>query len=331
MKRLQTILATITMLTMLTMVGCAQSMPIDNENNVTPVTPVTSVNSVNSVDNDVLVPKQPITLITPVQANYFTTTWKTEDKQIKLPLVENGEYDFIVDWGDGVENYVTKWDVNTVHDYNEAGEYIVKISGKLIGWSFGTKDQQPDELIHISHWGTMSFGDTKWQFQGCKNLTIETEDAPDLNNTISLTGVFYDASSLTGGVANWDVSNIENMSTAFYRAAVFNESLNTWDMSKVINAEYMFYGATAFNGDISNWDFYNLNSTAAMFSGATAFNGDISNWDMSKVKYTPWMFANTHSFNQDISEWDVSNVTEYYNMFHNATAMEEVNKPTFSF
>ena len=68
----------------------------------------------------------------------FETIWNTENsvgsaghsltKQIKLPLVSTGTYNFTVDWGDGTTNQITVWNAaTTTHTYSVAGVKTIKI------------------------------------------------------------------------------------------------------------------------------------------------------------------------------------------------------------
>ena len=323
MKRLQTILAVLT----LTVLGC------------TPGTPKTQ------------------------SSDAFITVWTTNmpgsgvnTKQITLPLLSSGEYDFVVTWGDGTKNHVTSY-YGREHTYKKEGTYTVNIVGKLIGWSFGlgsmkTKHQEASKLVHIVQWGSMLLGATKFQFMGCKYLTILAKDAPDLSRTVSLLSAFAGATAFNGDLSHWDVSKVENMSYMFARTMVFNGDISTWNTSNVKDMPWMFYKATSFNQNISSWDVSKVKDMSGMFSKATAFNQNIStwttsnvrnmaimfreattfnqnisSWDVSKVEDMTSMFLSAKSFNQNLSQWDTCSVKNMSDMFAEATAMEEVNKP----
>lgn len=63
-------------------------------------------------------------------------------QQIRLPLVEDGEYDFIVDWGDGNFSNIVTGDVDpgnlsgVTHSYEEQGVKRLTITGTINGWNF---------------------------------------------------------------------------------------------------------------------------------------------------------------------------------------------------
>jgi len=69
----------------------------------------------------------------------FTTRWLLDDadKTIALPLPVAGEYDFVVDWGDGTTGIVTAYnDADISHTYATEGVKIVSIKGKMTHWGF---------------------------------------------------------------------------------------------------------------------------------------------------------------------------------------------------
>ena len=70
----------------------------------------------------------------------FISVWKTdsESNHIRLPLVREGTYDFIVHWGDGNTDRITKYkDPAIKHAYSVPGTYTVICDGTIKGWSFG--------------------------------------------------------------------------------------------------------------------------------------------------------------------------------------------------
>jgi surface protein len=266
-------------------------------------------------------------------SSVFVSRWSTTesggsgDDQITLPLVENGSYDFLVNWGDGTSDQITGWDdPEKTHTYSQQGTYEVQIVGEISGWSFGESgdsgDNDAEKLLEVSSWGPLSFGDTEGQFVGAANLEITASDTPDLSGTSSLSDAFYNATNFTSSpsIGDWDVSSVTDMSGMFYNAGTFNQDIGSWDVSDVTNMSAMFRDAAAFNQDIGSWAIGNVTDMRSMFDGADAFNRDISGWgnktgDVTDMAY---MFSNTGAFNQDIGSWDVSSVTEMAGMFNNA-------------
>ncbi len=264
----------------------------------------------------------------------FISKWNTafygvsSEKQITIPLVENGTYDFTVFWGDGSYNKITKWnDPAVVHTYLEPGTYSVIISGTFEGWQFcevtdtGCAVSDATKIIDVSRWSSLVLGDTEYQFAQCWNLDITAEDTPDLSKTKSLRGAFANCNTLTGSGSfnDWDVSGIQNMNGMFYRADKFNQDISSWDVSNVTDMSYAFSSARLFNADLSGWDVSKVTDMSNMFENATAFNSDLSDWNVENVANMSGMFLKASSFNSDLSSWDVSKVTDMSGMFYFAS------------
>jgi hypothetical protein len=124
----------------------------------------------------------------PIKVSYtFQSTWKTDNPgvsnsdQIALPLIDGGEYDFVVKWGDGTQDTITVWNqAETTHTYGSgAGTYTVQIDGIINGWNFNLGGDC-QKLLDISAWGTLRLsnnpGDIGHYFDGCTNLTIRMEE-----------------------------------------------------------------------------------------------------------------------------------------------------------
>ncbi len=268
--------------------------------------------------------------------NAFITEWTVEEGSlaITLPTVENGSYDFVVDWGDGSTSHITQWDAaGRSHGYVAAGTYTVRIEGQFVGWSLGELNDISNavKLTDVSRFGPLVLGDTEAQFWGASNLTLSASDAPGLEMTTSLRRAFYECSSLVEApsLALWDVSSVTDMRSMFsgdipvVGPADFNQDIGDWDVSNVTDMGWMFDGAASFNQDISSWDVSNVTNMRSMFSNALSFNQDIGGWDVSNVTDMAYTFSQATSFNQDISAWDVSNVTDMSSMFNDAASFNQ--------
>jgi len=259
----------------------------------------------------------------------FISRWKTNnsgdsgDNQITLPLVENGSYNFTVQWGDGEEDTITVWyDPSKTHTYPAAGEYEVSINGRISGWSFSPDADYENygdarKIIEVSEWGPLAFGDTKGQFFNAQNLFITATDVPDLSGTASLERAFYNADEFTTvpSMGSWDTSGITNMSGMFDSADAFNQDIGGWDTSAVTDMSGMFTVAEAFDQNIGSWDTSAVTDMSGMFDNAGAFNQDIGSWDTSAVTDMSRMFPYADAFDQDLSGWNVTNVTDMDGMF----------------
>ena len=269
----------------------------------------------------------------------FVFGWRTN--RIELPLIENGAYNFNVDWGDGTANVITTWDTpEKIHEYAAAGEHTISIEGEIRGWSFNSNASLDDDdfndpyltgvipcrMTSILQWGNFRFEESTGHFLGCDTLDIVAEDAPDLSDTTSLRGAFAQCESLQ--VSNqsmilWNTSTITDMAGLFCNARKFNSDISSWDTSNVTDMNHMFAIADSFNRNIGSWDTSNVVNMSYMFNAAAVFNQDIGSWDTSSVTNMHYMMANLNDFNQEIGEWDTANVVDMSYMFWDAMGFNQ--------
>ncbi|MDH5403680.1 MAG: BspA family leucine-rich repeat surface protein [Candidatus Heimdallarchaeota archaeon] len=263
-----------------------------------------------------------VTLLT---SDSFVTKWNTsmtstgssENNQIRLPLDENGIYNFIVDWGDGTSNTITTWNqTEGKHDYSSTGVYNVVINGNLNGWQFNNSGDRL-KIIELSQWGNMSLGNSGSYFYGAENMVLTATDAPNLNGTTSLYQAFTECVNLgaTGSMNTWDVAAITNMGRMFMYSSTFNQPLGNWNVSSVTDMSWMFFGASSFNQPLGNWDVSRVTDMSFMLALSTSFNQPLDSWNVSKVITLRAMFNGASSFNQSIENWDVSGVTDMGQIF----------------
>ena len=214
----------------------------------------------------------------------FISTWNTANvttdtslnDEVRLPLVDKGNYHFYVSWGDGKFDLITNTNylAKSLHEYANPGQYTITIQGLIEGWQF-KEDGDSIKIQEVKSWGPLTFIDNiDRQFQGCSNLIITAKDYPKIGNTLA--ACFSDCISL-------------------------NDSLENWDVSRCLDMDFMFLNCVAYNGDISKWDVSNVKSMRAMFLSAVSFNRDIGRWNTGKVFNMNSMLTNASSFNQDIS------------------------------
>ncbi|MDD3178189.1 MAG: BspA family leucine-rich repeat surface protein [Candidatus ainarchaeum sp.] len=289
--------------------------------------------------------------------NYFTSTWDTnntsinyymdfemeslieygyssDDDQIELPLVPNGNYDFTVDWGDGTTSEITSYDdSDKLHTYSLSGEYEININGTIEGWSFAdynfeeingldfciydnvhlSKDRL--KILNISNWGPLKLdsidSNSYGHFTGCENLTITAEDSLDiLENTTYLTASFADCFSLVDipNIENWDTSNILDLSNTFGKTQIsLLFEYPEW-LSELV--DFSSVRKVPFNQDISSWDVSNVEKVRYTFFFSD-FNQDISSWDVSNLYAAVALFEGS-SFDQDIGDWNLANMDCLY-------------------
>lgn len=294
----------------------------------------------------------------PIPVYTFRTTWNSgSNGQITLPLVIGGNYDFIVDWGDGTQSLINTWDSpQTTHTYSNLNtNYIVDISGTIEGWSFQSNPTSSRKLLNVLSWGQFKFGNTPGHFFNCAYLDLSiVVDYPDLTGQLTLNSSFLGCSTLTtinngnlwdtssvvtfknmfakainfnSNISSWDTSSAQTLSGMFQGCTQFNNGgnpiIDNWDTSSVLDMSYMFVGCVNYNQPIGSWTTSQVLTMESMFSYATLFNQDISTWDTSNVNSMGGMFNGASSFNQDISSWIVSSVTDMNTMFNSAVQFEQ--------
>ena len=223
-----------------------------------------------------------------------TTQESTNNKTIKLPLEEDGEYDFLISWDPGIIQKVTSHDSeNATHTYQESGVKRIAVSGKIKGFTFnGSGDR--NKLIKIDNWGSLNLGNNGAYFKGSENLE-SISGTPNLSKTINLSEMFYGATSFNHNISAWNVSNITSMRSMFENSG-FNQPLNSWNTSSVVNMRSMFKNASMFNKDISSWNVSKLTTMESMFELAKAFNQNLSGWNVS-------CSINLDSFDLNTNSW----------------------------
>jgi len=233
----------------------------------------------------------------------FVSLWEVADnEQITLPLIETGNYNFMVFWGDGDSSIVATYDlVSASHTYASAGQYTVTIWGNIEGINFYVTNASAKNIIDILDWGQLKLGNDGFYFRGCSNLQISATNAPDLSETDNLRCMFREATSFNSPINHWDVSGVTSMWDMFYKATNFNQPLDQWDVSSVETFETMFQ-ESAFNQDISGWNISSAKILKNMFR-STPFNQPIGNWNISNVENFQSMFRANKVFNQDLSGW----------------------------
>lgn len=301
---------------------------------------------------------------TPESSTGFITVWNTSEDgisnsdQISLPLINTGNYDFTVDWGDGTTDEITSYNQAEInHTYSSSGIYTVKINGTIEGWQFGrgwNEHLDAAKLLGIKQWGNLKLIDTSGnydgKFQGTTNLNITAKDILDISNMTNMSymfrnsgittipnmsqwetsqvtdmqGMFRDSGiSSVPNMSQWDTSNVKNMYGVFQGASSFNQNINLWNVSIVTRMDSMFQGASSFNQDLGAWDTSQVTDMRYMFKDTNSFNQDIGNWDTSSVTNMKGIFWNANSFNQDIGSWDTSNVTVMEYMFMDTNSFNQ--------
>jgi surface protein len=266
----------------------------------------------------------------------FVSIWSipTNGDTITLPLVSNGTYDFIVDWGDGNVDQITSWDQSDkIHPYDTSGSYTVKIYGTINGFSFNNSGDCL-KLIEITQWGVLRLGNNGRYFFGCENLILSNvSDNLNLVGTTNLSFMFANCYSIDTAqyMEYWDISNVIDMHNMFMNCTLFNHDITGWNVSSIQDMSGMFSSTQNFNQDISTWErvspdistLANVSNMSGMFY-SSYFNQDISNWDVSGVQNMSGMFELSH-YNKPLNNWSgkTSNVVDMSNMFNGSYSFNQ--------
>ena len=153
----------------------------------------------------------------------FITKWKTTqpNESIKLPLTEDGEYNFKVNYGDGNEYTIASYDdLNATHTYVEPGTYTVTIEGKMTDFSFKNIPDSKDKIVELVQWGNTQMLDI--DFKDCLNLagTIPVPTKGTFESLESVAGLFAGCSSLTGEIPAHLFYGADNV---MYLSGVFSD------------------------------------------------------------------------------------------------------------
>ena len=250
---------------------------------------------------------------------------------------------FLAEWGDGTSTYIdtTNYASKRLHNYGAAANYTVKLSGYVVGFSFGKMSGSLNDaakLIEIVHWGDYK-GTESIGFKDCINFThVSAKDTPLFVEDDTCFQMFNNCSSLVAinNVENWN-TRIIGGSGGFYgmfmKCGVFESgthptltppNLTKWDTTNCDDFRFMFWEATVFNGEmfrvlnvVNNG--IGMQGLENMFNRARAFNNNgspsIQNWIVSSAGSFVGTFLDAEAFNQPLDNWDVSNVTNMKHMF----------------
>ena len=160
--------------------------------------------------------------------------------------------------------------------YEKRGNYIVRIKGELISFSYCSKN-----IKKVINWNYY-LEDLSNAFSGCDRLINVPNYIPA--SVHNMCNVFSGCYDFNCDISEWNVSNVKNMSYMFTNCYIFNSDISKWDVSNVKNMYYMFYKCLNFNSDISKWNVSNVCNRYGMFYKCSKFNSDISKWNVSNVK-----------------------------------------------
>lgn len=268
-----------------------------------------------------------------------TSTGSSAVNQISLPLVPPviiislGEYDALVDWGDGSSSHITAYNQpEATHTYAVAGIYTITVTGLFKGFQFANSRDRL-KILSITNWGCLQLT-REGAFWGCANLDLSTtRDVPDLSFAESAISMFRACTTLTtiNRLNEWDWHTAKEFNNTFQGCTNFNQDIN-WKWNSVtemvffmegcskfnsivtstsptlINLQHAFRLCPIFNRTLSNINTDNVTNFASLLYGASAYNQPFTN-NTSAATNIASMFEQATAFNQNLGAMNISNVT----------------------
>lgn len=281
-----------------------QEIPADFEMNIDTTLEVT--NYIVTQQNQPIETESDENLVTEEDAD------SSDRLTVTLPLTSTGEYNFIVDWGDGTTSTrITAYDdAQNTHTYTANGEYTIKLTGVLTELKFeGTKLATYLKSITKCDLG---FTTLKDMFKGCTNLSSLPDGMFNVAlNVTDASGVFNGCHSLQIVPSELFINNISinTFANAFANCALtsiptgfFNGNNGVKDFTNV------FMSCTNLQSIPAN--LFDNQSQATTFEGA--FDGCLA---LATVPSN--LFANCPL------------VTTYKNVFRNCKALTTITKDIF--
>lgn len=281
-----------------------QEIPADFEMNIDTTLEVT--NYIVTQQNQPIETESDENLVTEEDAD------SSDRLTVTLPLTSTGEYNFIVDWGDGTTSTrITAYDdAQNTHTYIANGEYTIKLTGVLTELQFeGTKLATYLKSITKCDLG---FTTLKDMFKGCTNLSSLPDGMFNVAlNVTDASGVFNGCHSLQIVPSELFINNISinTFANAFANCALtsiptgfFNGNNGVKDFTNV------FMSCTNLQSIPAN--LFDNQSQATTFEGA--FDGCLA---LATVPSN--LFANCPL------------VTTYKNVFRNCKALTTITKDIF--
>jgi len=186
-------------------------------------------------------------------------------------------------WGDGNSDLVS---TTRNHVYSTPGIYTIRVE---VSASYVLSDICSFEFARTN--GVANAGDAVKvigssiispeyaanrfldDFRTCVNFTGFTGQATQLTISGTQSGSFWDCHSLTGGLANWNVSGVTSMNSMFQNCTSYNEDISGWDTGNVTDFSVMFYSATTFNRNLGSWDISSVSTSCVNKGGMTNMFG----------------------------------------------------------
>lgn len=286
-------------------------------------------------------------IVVPVSANLnlekrLIITWrdKTPGQKKKLPVKRGYNYDFTIDWGDGLSSIFRAFplrfeDLDFSHVYEIPGDYTISITGLFEAISM--EDIDASQIISVTSLGDVGLKDLSNAFAGAVNLVSFDIGGGNTSLVTNMSNMFSGVTLPSLDLSNLDTSSVTNMSGMFSSLRGFGGggggsscrwfcggggggfSFPNWNTSSVTNMSGMFQGFNGANLNLSNWDTSSVTDMSNMFSGTPNLtNLNLGNWNTSSVTNMSGMFRGFGGTLLELQHFITSSVTDMSNMFSNS-------------
>lgn len=102
----------------------------------------------------------------------FITLWEinTDNQSIIIPINNQFDYNYTVDWGDGlIETGMTG---DATHEYATADTHEVKISGEFPQIDFLSNPTSRRKIVDVKQWDNIKWASMRGSFYRCDKLNI---------------------------------------------------------------------------------------------------------------------------------------------------------------
>lgn len=252
---------------------------------------------------------------------------------IEPTLLNPYNYNFIVDWGDGVQKMVTAWNSpGKTHTYSANDIYTIKIWGTCEALSFSGTGIRAS-VLNISEWGCL--GLKFISFENCTNLTSIANPGIHLINVTSFQTTFRNSGLTSIDFSGADFSNCTNFSGIFRDcSSLISADISGMNVSSSTTFSSFFQDCNNLTTvNISNWIYPSGNfSLGAFFIGCSSlvFSNltGIDTFVKSNTTNISSFFGQCTSLSGtiNVSNWDVTNnCTAINSVFTGCTNIEIVN------
>ena len=178
---------------------------------------------------------------------------------VTIPCQNVGSFSANIDWGDGTaDSTITTYnDGDLAHQYADAGDHIIRISGTFPNIYFANAGDKL-KLKKIYNWGDTGLTILSNAFFGCTNLTSITSTVANTSSVTDMSGLFRNCSGLTeADLSGWDMLGVNNTSLMFYNAPNLTTigDVSGWDTSTITNMSNMFFNCDSLTDvPIDGWN-----------------------------------------------------------------------------